>query len=229
MTSFLITGRHDIDCEAELRKLLTGYAVDQVDTYMLSPEGANIGIEEIRLLQTKIMLRPIKSDNKSVVIWKSQLLTIPAQNALLKTLEEPPDNTLLILITESEEALLPTIRSRCQIIRADKTPEKRDLTESLTFLDELPTLTMSARLARAEKLAKNKPVLPEWFEDMLFALSQRISDASDPFELQQLRGAAVVLQETHATLKHTNTNPRLTLEHCLLTAFDLPPSGTIQA
>jgi len=83
-----------------------------------SISGTNsIGIEQIRDLEKRLVLKPYRAKIKVVVIDGAEKLTLPAQNALLKTLEEPPENSLIILTSERKDLLLPTIVSRCQVFR----------------------------------------------------------------------------------------------------------------
>jgi DNA polymerase III subunit delta' len=86
---------------------------------LVVPDGQSISIEAIRELLQFTKLKIAGSSNKTqriVVIDQSHVLTGEAQNALLKLLEEPPEGTVLILTAVSDRALLPTIRSRSQII-----------------------------------------------------------------------------------------------------------------
>ncbi len=76
-------------------------------------DGKTIKIEQIRYLQEKIAEKPVTSDKKVYIINDSETMTREAQNALLKTLEEPPTYATLILITANESKLLATIKSRC--------------------------------------------------------------------------------------------------------------------
>jgi len=76
-----------------------------------------IGVDRVRELKRFMQLRPMLGSTKVAIIDDAPLLTLAAQNALLKTLEEPPDHSLLILIASSPDALLPTVRSRCQRLR----------------------------------------------------------------------------------------------------------------
>jgi len=75
-----------------------------------------IKIEQIRQLQKEFHYHPFEGKYKIVIIDNADKMLIPAQNSLLKTLEEPTGHALLILITSNPTALLPTIRSRCQAI-----------------------------------------------------------------------------------------------------------------
>ena len=75
-----------------------------------------IHIEQIRQLQERLHIRALEGGYKVAVILHAHEMNIPAQNALLKTLEEPPAKTVLLLCTHKKELLLPTVRSRCQAL-----------------------------------------------------------------------------------------------------------------
>ncbi len=85
---------------------------------IVSDDGKAISIEQVRQLEHFLSLKvPGESAVKRVIIIEqSQLMTTEAQNALLKTLEEPPHDTVLILTAPSTAALLPTIQSRLQTL-----------------------------------------------------------------------------------------------------------------
>jgi DNA polymerase-3 subunit delta' len=90
---------------------------DYAYSLIIRPEaGKAIGIDKIReleqFLQRKVPSQ--KAHHRAIIIEDGHRLTIEAQNALLKTLEEPPIGTILILTADSEQSLLPTIRSRMQ-------------------------------------------------------------------------------------------------------------------
>ena len=76
-------------------------------------EKSIISINQIREMNKKISEKPITSEKKIYIINDCDAMNIEAQNALLKTLEEPPEYAVLILITSNESKLLNTIRSRC--------------------------------------------------------------------------------------------------------------------
>lgn len=78
-----------------------------------SEDGKNIKIGQIRALQESISEKPIVSDKKVYIINNSDLMTVEAQNCLLKTLEEPPEYAIIILVLSNENKLLSTIKSRC--------------------------------------------------------------------------------------------------------------------
>ncbi|MGO0943209.1 DNA polymerase III subunit, partial [Clostridioides difficile] len=80
-----------------------------------------IKIAQIRNLQSDIVIRPHK-DYKIYIINNAEKMTVEAQNALLKTLEEPPNYAIIILVTNNKESLLETIKSRCDIIKFSPIP-----------------------------------------------------------------------------------------------------------
>ncbi len=77
----------------------------------------DIAVEQIRDLNQFFALRPALSGWRVGVIDALDEMNVSGMNALLKTLEEPPNNALLILISHSTRPMLPTIRSRCQVLR----------------------------------------------------------------------------------------------------------------
>jgi DNA polymerase-3 subunit delta' len=80
-------------------------------------DAATVGVDSIRRLREEMMLSASESDIRVFIIADADSMTAAAQNALLIVLEEPPKNTLLLLLCESAERLLPTIRSRAQLLR----------------------------------------------------------------------------------------------------------------
>ena len=82
----------------------------------LGENAASIGIEAVRDIINSAHLRPYEGRTRVFIIAEADLLTRDAANALLKVLEEPPDDVVLILVGVSLDNLLPTVRSRCQTL-----------------------------------------------------------------------------------------------------------------
>jgi DNA polymerase-3 subunit delta' len=93
------------------------------DLHIIEPDGAFIKIDQIRELQRNLAFRPYEAPWKACIIESADRLHQAAGNSLLKTLEEPPGNALMILLTSNPDAVLPTIRSRCQTVRFSPLPE----------------------------------------------------------------------------------------------------------
>lgn len=83
----------------------------------LLPGSKNISIEQIKELTQKLSLKALVANFKFAIINNAELMTTEAANALLKSLEEPTDKTIFILISENKNSLPQTIISRCQVIR----------------------------------------------------------------------------------------------------------------
>ena len=83
------------------------------DFFTLDEDETTIKNEQIRELNKSILEKPIESLKKVYIINNSENMTIQAQNSLLKTLEEPPEHAVIILITANENKMLTTIKSRC--------------------------------------------------------------------------------------------------------------------
>ena len=89
------------------------------DLVVISPTGASdeIGIEPIRALAAGLALFPVEGGRRIALIDRADRMNEAAQNALLKTLEEPPSRTHVIMAAAEDSRLMPTIRSRCAVIR----------------------------------------------------------------------------------------------------------------
>lgn len=83
------------------------------DFTLIEPNEGKVRIEQIREMQRKISEKPIISSKKVYIVDNADTMTTEAQNCLLKTLEEPPEYAIIILICSNENTLLSTIKSRC--------------------------------------------------------------------------------------------------------------------
>lgn len=75
-----------------------------------------IGVEEAQEIVKALQLKPYEATNQVMIIWMPEKMNTPAANKLLKLIEEPPKNTVLLLVTEQEDQIINTIRSRCQVL-----------------------------------------------------------------------------------------------------------------
>lgn len=90
----------------------------------IEKKQANIGVNEAKEITNKLALKSFEGGYKIMIIWMAEKMNIEASNKLLKLLEEPADKTLFLLVVEDENALLDTIKSRCQILRFPPLSEK---------------------------------------------------------------------------------------------------------
>ena len=87
------------------------------DYMEIAPDGKTLKINQIREMQEKIAEKPIVSNRKVYVIDDADLMNEESQNCLLKTLEEPPEYAVIILIVSNESKILSTIKSRCILVK----------------------------------------------------------------------------------------------------------------
>ncbi len=236
MTSFIIISTDKSKRRKYIQKYCLELKIDKLDITIIEKDTAikqninTIGIEEIKHMQKKLFLKPIKSPIKAVILEDAQLLTIQAQNALLKALEEPPDHTIIIISSQSRESLLPTIISRCQIINFKDERQKlseieiQELTELIENLSKMP---ISEKFKKAESLAKDKEKAIIWTEKIILALREYMlkTYSSDKASIESKNYNNLTMkqfnnikyfQSLHTLLQTTNANPRLLLETTLL-------------
>ncbi|MBE0500550.1 MAG: DNA polymerase III subunit delta' [Desulfuromonadales bacterium] len=93
------------------------------DLHILEPDGKQIKIEQIRNLQKTLAFKPVESTRRICLIDQADKMNPAAANSLLKTLEEPSAETLILLISARPEALLTTVLSRCQRLPFARLPQ----------------------------------------------------------------------------------------------------------
>ncbi len=119
------------------------------DVHILESPETTIKIDQVRELQQQLTLRPLEGQYKFCVIENAEKFTTNAANALLKTLEEPQPNTIIILLSGQPEKLLTTIRSRCQKLPFRRLA-KEQIEEVLSHRLELDQLHISILAALSE-------------------------------------------------------------------------------
>ena len=97
---------------------------EYVDIINYKPSKASFGVDDVREIIDEVNKKPFEGDKKVIIIHQGNKLTIQAQNALLKTIEEPPTEVYIIILCESLELILDTIKSRCEIYKL--TPLTKD-------------------------------------------------------------------------------------------------------
>ena len=155
------------------------------DFLYIEPDGNSIKIEQIRYLQRKIQEKPIISDKKVYIINDADKMTTEAQNCLLKTLEEPPEYGIIILIGSNENAFLNTIKSRCmkiafQPIGEEEIKQYMEKTYGMTNISPNMLEAFQGSIGKAI-LLKDKKEQYKSIEDMIEKL-----DKTDMTELMKL-------------------------------------------
>lgn len=116
MLPFLIIHPNIIDRQKKITQILDSLKLNLTHPNVLYlTDDQRLGIENLSQVKQHLNLKPYREGSQVVVIESAQNLTPEAQNSLLKILEEPPAQGLVILASNSESMLLPTIISRCQV------------------------------------------------------------------------------------------------------------------
>lgn len=116
---------HGQDPWATVRKYPDCTILEREDDVKTGKRKKNISIEQIRQLRERLSLGSFLSSWKIGVIVEADTMSTEAANALLKTIEEPTKNTLIMLTASSSESVPATIKSRCQVLRFSLVPEKQ--------------------------------------------------------------------------------------------------------
>jgi len=221
MQSILLISEDKKKAKEYIDKLSKDEDIDRIDVNINSFEKT-IGIEDIRNIRKHIFLKPILSKTKVVVTEAYEGITIDSQNALLKILEEPPNNTTIIITVSKIGLILPTILSRCKIVEIKQPFElsKETSTQYFNILISLSSIGVGNRLKLAQDMAKNKDeIIPELEKMILIAREKLIEEAkkhvNDPL-ISQYLNILISLNKANLVLKTTNVSPRLTLENLFL-------------
>lgn len=135
------------------------------DITIIDEEEKSIKTETIKQMVKSVYEKPIKSSKKVYIINDSEKMTKEAQNSLLKTLEEPPEYVVIILITEAENLLLNTIKSRCTKVKFNslKSNEIEEILQKKHNITNISKniLELSAGSAQKALLAQGKEAIYE--------------------------------------------------------------------
>lgn len=155
---------------------------NQPDIIYIGHEKPNtIGVEDIRgQINNDIGIKPYSSPRKIYIMNEGEKMTVQAQNALLKTLEEPPEYAVILILTTNVEALLPTILSRCVVLNMKPVQDaqvKRYLMEELGVPDYKANICVAfarGNIGKAKLLASSEEF--EKVKDEAITLVKYIND-----------------------------------------------------
>lgn len=133
-----------IDFITEWRQFLSenlyGSLFDWYQTLGVKNKQGEIRVDDAQEILKSLALKSYEGGYKVMVIWMADKLNTAASNKLLKLLEEPTDKTVFILISENEEDIIQTIRSRCQVLHFNGLPEKT-IAEALVLRENIDSKT----------------------------------------------------------------------------------------
>lgn len=180
--------------------------------YIVSEQGKkDISIDQIRKAKKHLSLSPYGSVYKFAIIDKAETMNLEAANALLKTLEEPQGNTVLILISSKPDFLPKTIISRLQEVRFKQIPLDKISKDFIQqeYIDILEK-SLNDIFKFVEKISKKGTDIIPLLDSWLFWFRDKM--------LKDSKYAKMVkeIQKTKGMIESTNVNKRLALENLAL-------------
>jgi len=151
-------------------------------------QQTQIKIDVIREIQREISLKRFEGNYKVFIIDQAEKMSQSAMNCLLKTLEEPPENSLLILVTTSQDMLTQTIISRCQIIKFNRLMDSiihKILTEKFNLSTNLDRITKFANGSVAKASSEDFIEKTEFVNELWSGLKSKEDDTINLLELSK--------------------------------------------
>jgi len=157
------------------------------DVKILAPSGRGrvINVEAIDFINELASYRPFEAQWRIVIIQDADRIGVPAQNHFLKTLEEPPSNTIFALLTEFPRILLPTIRSRCQQVRFGALRPETIL-DLLLRTRDLPHEAAEAIAALSQgQMSRALDLVDTGKRDIVLDVARRLQAGEDPMVVSE--------------------------------------------
>lgn len=146
----------------ELLNDLGGIKPENRLNLVVSDDSSVISIGQVREAIKFIHIRPKESDMKVVLIEEAESMNLEAQNAILKTLEEPPAYALILILTSKKSFLLDTIISRCLLIQSDREDVNKEIdSEVKEVMSSIESLLNGSIGVRLDWVSENKKRLGE--------------------------------------------------------------------
>lgn len=225
MHAELITGGSQELRRETLQKRQKELNASAYDTIVLSDEHNGTGIAAVRAAIQSLFRSPAYGPVRVLLIPAADTLSAEAQNALLKTLEEPPPHAVIFLETGYPDALLPTVRSRCRTVRLlpPETPPDEENETLPAFFGKLVPASPGETLLLLEPVTANREEAVAWIDRAVVALRRTMlrSASGNAGEgesaITGVRSAAYLKSLIKARSEILgNVNHRLALENAIL-------------
>lgn len=149
----------------------TNQGISTADQVILIPEENSISIEQIKNAVNQSMRVPFNSPARALIINRANAMTLPAQNAFLKSLEEPSRQTNIVLISQNVDGLLATILSRLEIYKMKKIREPRYLKD----IPQIMEMSLGDRMFYAQENYKKIEDMQEFLDALLMYCAADLS------------------------------------------------------
>jgi len=212
MHAYIITGGNEETRSDYIKDLIITRSISPHDCITIEPDPTSIGVGSMRGVISRLSIHPVASPFHAVIVRDAHTMTTEAQNAFLKTLEEPVGGAFIILESTEPDTLLPTILSRCQLINLGNTTEYTD-EEIHTCIDTLKffgEVSVGKRLQKIDSVAKTQA-------DALAFINLAISSLHKELERHNFQRAELLRSFlTARTQILGNVNPKLAMDHIFL-------------
>jgi DNA polymerase III delta prime subunit len=217
MQSILITGKDQEQVRLTAQKICAENQISRFDKEIIATEKI-VGIGDIRKLQEKLFLKPLESEIKAVILEAFFGMTADSQNAFLKVLEEPPADTIIIILATSLDFVLPTVLSRCKLISLAKIEKlsSEEIDENLKIIEQLKNGGASKALKIAQDNGKDREMALQFLEGLIISLHSALENKNEQFPGDELLRVLKALQKTYTIIKTANVAPRFALENLFL-------------
>lgn len=185
----------------DIKAFIEQLQVSLVDIFTIN---SNHSIDSIRQLKKFFSQKPFSSPNKLAIVYQADLLNPESQNALLKILEEPGTNNYLILATATPKALLPTIISRCHLVK------QLSATPHTTITLNIAT-DINANLLQSEKITSDKTTVLPFLQNQLLAYQQQLVETPHPQTAKMIKKILLAIKMISA-----NVDPKSAIDYLLL-------------
>lgn len=187
----------------ECKSCLLFQAETHTDFQWIEPDGRQIKIDQIRAMIEQLSQTAQQGGRKVAVIAPAEAMNTAAANALLKCLEEPSGNTLIILLSHSPQRLLPTILSRCQKVSVHKPTFEQASIWLATWISDQAQREQLLRLANGNPLQAK-----EYFEQDLLSVLKQMQQLLR----QMMIGQADIVADAQALMKNAGKTNQEKLE-----------------
>lgn len=213
--SYIVSSVDDSFIKQKISELTKELEVDPIsaDFLQISPddEKQSIGIEKTRSLKKWMTIKPYNGENKIAVIHNAQMLTIEAQNSILKELEEPNTGCFTVLSTNNHNLLLPTVLSRCELIQDLSNYQDISGENLLNFSKVEQFKYIELILSIKDKVVRNERI-KKVIKDLLLDLERDLLSDKNNLTIRK----NIELAEQTYNMITSNTSKRLALENLII-------------
>lgn len=212
MHAFLYVGATGAIRREKITEQLTSWNISTLDTIVITPSEEHIAISDIRALRHRVMLAPMNSAYVVGTIYDAATMTPEAQNALLKLLEEPPPRVRFLIETANDTLLLPTIVSRCALVKVQNPAPQKENADIAKQLQLLLSAPISTKLSFTEAYSTDRQQAKAFVEEAIASTEKLLHSDTDTFRFAQLIRRLQKAREQLAA----NCNPKLVLDRVFL-------------